>query len=43
MTVTCPKCQRFLADASGYVRAVCANCGTEVAVTPKDARKGLPA
>ncbi len=40
--IRCPKCGRWLAEASEYGRAVCATCGWEVEVRSKDARNGRP-
>ncbi len=36
--IRCPKCNRWLAEASEYGRAVCATCGWEIEVRSKEAR-----
>ena len=36
----CPKCGRWLAEASQYGRAVCPKCGWQVEVKDKKARQG---
>lgn len=38
--IHCPKCRRWLAEASGYGRSVCRDCGWEVVVRDKAARSG---
>ena len=38
--IRCPKCGRWLAEASEYGRAVCALCGWEVEVRSRGARDG---
>lgn len=38
----CPKCQRFLAAASGYGRSVCRDCGWEIEVRSPAVRKQEP-
>ena len=35
----CPQCDRFLAEADHFGRSVCADCGWEVTVRSRDARK----
>lgn len=34
----CPGCRRWLAEAKGYGRAVCPNCGWEIIVADKGSR-----
>ena len=38
--IRCPKCGRWLAEASEYGRAVCRDCGWSVEVRSKAARNG---
>ena len=35
MILRCPGCNRFLAEGSGYTRAVCPKCAITVTATPK--------
>lgn len=37
MSIRCPRCNRWLAEGSGSVRAVCRECGIEVAVIDRRA------
>ena len=38
MTIRCPKCNRFMAEVSGYGRVVCRDCAIEITVQEKRVR-----
>lgn len=35
----CPACGRFLAETTGYARAVCPKCAWEITIRSRDERK----
>ncbi len=39
VNVLCPGCGRWLAEGTGYVRGVCGQCGYEVTIKDKEARR----
>ncbi len=39
VNIKCPGCDRWLAEGMGYIRGVCRDCGYEVTVKDKEARR----
>lgn len=38
MELRCPKCNRFVAEGSGFVRGICPRCKIEVQATAPEQR-----